>query len=101
MKKYKELINNILFISSESIAIILTCNLFHKFQFEYYTLDSNLFAFIIGCIYVLYLNKEKKILENIFSYLKDKTVIVISHRFNNKKCFDRVLKLENGKIYES
>ena len=61
MKKYKELINNILFISSESIAIILTCNLFHKFQFEYYTLDSNLFAFIIGCIYVLYLNKEKKI----------------------------------------
>ncbi len=47
------------------------------------------------------INKEKKVLENIFSYLKDKTVIVISHRFNNKKCFDRVLKLENGKIYES
>ena len=47
------------------------------------------------------ITKEKKILENIFLYLKDKTVIVISHRFNNKKCFDRVLKLENGKIYES
>ena len=47
------------------------------------------------------ITKEKKVLENIFSYLKDKTVIVISHRFNNKKCFDRVLKLENGKIYES
>ena len=38
---------------------------------------------------------------DVLSYLKDKTVIVISHRFNNKKCFDRVLKLENGKIYES
>lgn len=45
--------------------------------------------------------KEKKVLENIFSYLKEKTVIVISHRFNNKKCFNRVLKLENGRIYES
>lgn len=47
------------------------------------------------------ITKEKKVLENIFTYLKDKTVIIISHRFNNKKCFDRVLKLENGKIYES
>jgi len=47
------------------------------------------------------ISKEKKILENIFSYLKDNIVIVISHRFNNKKCFDRVLKLESGKIHES
>ena len=61
MEKYKELIINIIFICSESLAIILTCNLLHKFQFEYYTLDSNLFAFIIGCIYVLYLNRKKKI----------------------------------------
>lgn len=47
------------------------------------------------------INREKKILENIFQYLEEKTVIVISHRFNNKKLFDRVLKLEKGKIYES
>ena len=47
------------------------------------------------------INKEKKILNNIFEYLKDKTIIIISHRFNNKKEFDRVLKLEKGKIYES
>lgn len=47
------------------------------------------------------INKEKKILDNIFNYLKDKTVIVISHRFNNKKCFDRCLKLEDGKIIEN
>ena len=47
------------------------------------------------------ISKEKKILENIFKYLDNKIIIVISHRFNNKKMFDRVLKLENGKIYES
>ncbi len=46
------------------------------------------------------INREKEILENIFKYLKDKTVIVISHRFNNKKLFNRVLKLENGVINE-
>jgi len=45
--------------------------------------------------------KEKRILSNIFEYLKDRTVIVISHRFNNKNLFDRVLKLENGVISES
>ncbi len=47
------------------------------------------------------ITREKKILNNIFDYLKDKTIIVISHRFNNKKLFDRILKLENGKINES
>ena len=47
------------------------------------------------------INKEKKILENMFDYLKDKTIIVISHRFNNKKLFDRVLKLEGGQIIEN
>ena len=44
--------------------------------------------------------REKNILKNIFEYLSDKTVIVISHRFYNKKLFDRVIKLENGKIDE-
>lgn len=46
------------------------------------------------------INKEKKILTNIFAFFKDKTIIVISHRFNNKKLFDHVLKLESGNIYE-
>ena len=44
--------------------------------------------------------KEKKILKNIFDYYKDKTIIVISHRNNNKSLFDRCLLLEDGKIYE-
>ena len=33
-------------------------------------------------------------------YLNDKTIIVISHRFNNKKLFDRVLKIENGVVID-
>lgn len=44
--------------------------------------------------------QEKKILKNIFTYLQDKTIIVISHRFHNKKEFDRVLKIEEGTICE-
>ena len=47
------------------------------------------------------IHKEKIILEKIFNYLNDKTIIVISHRSNNKKLFDRVLKLERGKIRET
>ena len=62
--------------------------------------ESNIYIFdeALGQIDI---NKEKKILESIFKYLEDKTVIVISHRFNNKKLFDRVLKLEEGVIIES
>jgi ABC-type transport system involved in cytochrome bd biosynthesis fused ATPase/permease subunit len=44
--------------------------------------------------------REKKILKNIFDYYKDKTIIVISHRNNNRSLFDRCLILEDGKIYE-
>ena len=47
------------------------------------------------------INREKKILNDIFKYLDKSTIIVISHRFNNKKLFDRVLKLEKGQINES
>ena len=46
------------------------------------------------------IEKEKKILNSIFEYLKGKTIIVISHRFNNKKLFDRVLKIEDGVVVE-
>ena len=44
--------------------------------------------------------KEKKILQNIFNNYKDKTIIVISHRNNNKSLFDRCLVLEDGVIHE-
>lgn len=44
--------------------------------------------------------KEEIILTNILKYLKDKTVIVISHRTAQKALFNRVLELREGKIYE-
>lgn len=47
------------------------------------------------------IEREKIILSNMFKYLKDKTVIVVSHRFNNQDLFDKVLKLDQGVIYEN
>ena len=47
------------------------------------------------------IERERKILKNIFKYLKDKTVIVISHRFNNEDLFEKSIKLEGGKIIEN
>lgn len=44
--------------------------------------------------------QEKEILKNIFSYLKNKTVIVISHRLQNLDFYDVKYRLEKGKIYE-
>lgn len=46
------------------------------------------------------LNKTEEILNDVLKYLEDKTVIVISHRNNFYKLFNRVLKLENSQIYE-
>lgn len=46
------------------------------------------------------LNKTEEILNDVLKYLEDKTVIVISHRNNFYKLFNRVLKLENGQIHE-
>ena len=46
------------------------------------------------------IEKERMILKNIFDKFKDKTIIVISHRFNNNDLYDEVLKLEpNGFKY--
>jgi ATP-binding cassette subfamily B protein len=43
---------------------------------------------------------ERIILKNIFCYFKDKTILIISHRLENKDLFDRVLKLDNYKLEE-
>ena len=43
---------------------------------------------------------ERIILENIFKYLKNKTVIVISHRMTNKDLYTRAIYLKDGKICE-
>lgn len=41
-----------------------------------------------------------KIIKDLFIYLKDKTIIVISHRQNSKKYFNRLLKVTDGDIIE-
>ena len=44
------------------------------------------------------INLERKILKNIFKYYKEKTIIIVSHRFDNMDLYNRVVKLEDGKI---
>jgi ATP-binding cassette subfamily B protein len=83
--------NGFNFSNGERQRIILSRSIIRKSNI--YILDEAL-----GQIDI---NREKKILSNIFEYLEDKTIIVISHRFNNKKLFDRVLRLENGVIHEN
>lgn len=46
------------------------------------------------------IEKERIILKNIFEKLKDKTVIVISHRFNNNDLFSKKYEIVKGKCYE-
>ena len=46
------------------------------------------------------IERERKILKNIFKYLKDKVVIVISHRYDNKDLFDRIIEIRDGKLNE-
>ena len=37
--------------------------------------------------------RERMILHNVFKYLNGKTIIVISHRFNNEDLFDQKINL--------
>ena len=58
---------------------------------DIYILDESLNAIDI--------ERERIILKNIFKYLKGKTIIVISHRFDNSDLFDKKIKVEKG-VYE-
>ena len=44
------------------------------------------------------INLERKILKNIFSYYKDKTIIIISHRLDNMDLYNKVINIENGVV---
>lgn len=44
------------------------------------------------------IESERQILKNIFKYLSDKTIIFISHRFDNQDLFKKIYKIEKGKI---
>jgi ABC-type multidrug transport system fused ATPase/permease subunit len=43
---------------------------------------------------------EAKIFDNIYKFAKNKTVIIISHRFSTVRNADRIIVLDNGKIVE-
>jgi len=43
-------------------------------------------------------NMERRILKRIFKRMKDKTIIVVSHRLENMDLFDKVVNMENGII---
>lgn len=43
---------------------------------------------------------EKMILENLEEFYKDKTVVVVAHRFSTVKKADKIIVLENGHIVE-
>ena len=44
------------------------------------------------------INLERKILKNIFSKYKEKTIIVVSHHLENADLFEQMIYLENGTI---
>ena len=46
------------------------------------------------------INLERKILKNIFSYFQEKTIIIVSHRFDNMDLYNKVINIEKGKIKE-
>ena len=43
-------------------------------------------------------NLERKILKNMFSEFKSKTIIIVSHRMENMDLYDNVIELDNGHI---
>ena len=46
------------------------------------------------------INLERKILNNIFAYYKDKTIIIVSHRRENMDLYDKVLNINQGLLKE-
>jgi len=92
LNNYKKNIeeNGFFLSSGEKQRIILARSLVRK---------SNIYIFdeAFGQIDIELTNK---ILKDMFIYLKDKIVIVISHRQNGKKYFNRILNLKEANVYE-
>ena len=44
------------------------------------------------------INLERKILKNIFNKYSDKTIIIVSHRYDNKDLFNQVIEISDGMI---
>lgn len=46
------------------------------------------------------IKSERILLKKIFEYLKNKTILVISHRFNNRDLYQKFILIEKGILYE-
>lgn len=46
-------------------------------------------------------NNEKKIMENLNNFLKDRTAVVVAHRLSTVKNADQIIVLENGEVVET
>ncbi len=58
------------------------------------------FIFLDEATSALDANNEKKIIENLDVFLKDKTVIIVAHRLSTVRNADNIIVLDNGEIVE-
>lgn len=58
------------------------------------------FLFLDEATNALDANNEKAIVENLQSFYKDKTVVVVAHRLSTVKNADQIVVLDNGKVTE-
>lgn len=61
--------------------------------------DPNIVIFD-DCLSAVDARTEKRILGNLYDYLRDKTAVIITHRIFSLFEFDRIIVLENGTIAE-
>lgn len=47
------------------------------------------------------INTERRMLKNIFNYYRNTTFIIVSHRLDNLDLYDKVIKVDNGKIIDT
>jgi ATP-binding cassette subfamily B protein len=53
------------------------------------------------CLSAVDTKTEKEIIDNLYTYLRHKTAIIITHRIFSLFDFDRIVVLDEGKIVES
>lgn len=62
--------------------------------------DPNIMVFD-DCLSAVDARTEKEIIGNLYTYLQDKTAIIITHRIFTLFAFDRIIVLDDGKLAES